>query len=139
MSAFDEKRMKKGILFSVLITFMLPSLYRADASAQSKKLPRIAFIFSTGSPAATSLASPLFEAFHLGLRDLGYMEGKNVLIERRYAEGRLDRMPGLVNELVQQKVDVILAPNNVVIRAAQAATKTIPIVVEQARTTGDRL
>jgi putative ABC transport system substrate-binding protein len=63
------------------------------------------------------------------LRDLGYVEGENILIERRYAEGRLDRMPALVNDLVQQKVDVIVAPNNVVIRAAKKATKTIPIVM----------
>jgi putative ABC transport system substrate-binding protein len=71
----------------------------------------------------------LFDAFRLGLSDLGYVEGKNILIESRYAEGRLDRMPGLVNELVQQKVDVIVAVNNVVIRAAKEATKTIPIVM----------
>jgi putative ABC transport system substrate-binding protein len=57
------------------------------------------------------------------------MEGKNVLIEHRYAEGRLDRMPRLVEELVQQKVDVIVAVNNVLIRAAKEATKTIPIVM----------
>jgi putative ABC transport system substrate-binding protein len=63
------------------------------------------------------------------LSDLGYVESKNILIESRYAEGRLDRMPALVNELVQQKVDVILAVNNVVIRAAKEATKTIPIVM----------
>jgi putative ABC transport system substrate-binding protein len=63
------------------------------------------------------------------LRDLGYVEGKNVLFERRYAQGRLDRMPALVNELVQQRVDVIFAANNVVIRAAKEATKTIPIVM----------
>ena len=61
--------------------------------------------------------SPLFEAFRLGLRDLGYVEGKNIAILHRYAEGRLDRMPALVNELVQQKVDVIFAVNNVIIRA----------------------
>jgi putative ABC transport system substrate-binding protein len=71
----------------------------------------------------------MFEAFWLGLRDLGYVEGKNVLIERRYAEGRLDRMPALVSDLVEQKVDVILAVNNVVIRAAKEATKKIPIVM----------
>jgi putative ABC transport system substrate-binding protein len=65
----------------------------------------------------------------LGLRDLGFVEGKNISIERRYAEGRLDRMPALVNELVQQKVDVIVAVNNVVIRSAKEATKTIPIVM----------
>jgi putative ABC transport system substrate-binding protein len=63
------------------------------------------------------------------LSDLGYVEGKNILIESRYAEGRLDRMPALVNEFVQQNVDVILAVNNVVIQAAKKATKTIPIVI----------
>jgi putative ABC transport system substrate-binding protein len=57
------------------------------------------------------------------------VEGENILIERRSAEGRLDRIPSLVNELVQQKVDVILAANNVGIRAAKGATKTIPIVM----------
>ena len=57
------------------------------------------------------------------------MEGKNILIEHRYGEGRLDRMPALVNELVQQKVDVIVATNNVAIRAAKNATETIPIVM----------
>ena len=71
----------------------------------------------------------MFDAFRQGLRDLGYMEGKNILIERRYAEGRLDRMPPFVQEFVQQKVDVIVAVNNVVIRAAKEATKTIPIVM----------
>ena len=53
------------------------------------------------------------DALRQGLRDLGYVDGKNIMIERRYAEGRLDRMPALVNELVQQKVDVIVAVNNV--------------------------
>ena len=57
------------------------------------------------------------------------MEDKNVLIERRYPEGRLDRIPALVNELVEQKVDVIVAVNNVLIRAAKETTKTIPIVI----------
>jgi putative ABC transport system substrate-binding protein len=71
----------------------------------------------------------MFDAFQQGLRDLGYMEGKDILIETRYGEGRLDRMPALVNELVQDKVDVIVATNNVVIQAAKKATKTIPIVM----------
>jgi putative ABC transport system substrate-binding protein len=63
------------------------------------------------------------------LQELGYVEGKNFLIEPRYAEGRLDRIPALVNELVQQKVQVIVAPNNVAIQAAKKATKTIPVVM----------
>jgi ABC-type uncharacterized transport system substrate-binding protein len=89
-------------------------------------MPRIGFIFSSGTPVDPS---PQLEAFRLGLRDLGYVEGKNVLIERRYAEGRLDRMSPFVHEFVQQKVDVIMGVNNVVIRAAKEATKTIPIVM----------
>ncbi|MGH7767509.1 MAG: ABC transporter substrate-binding protein, partial [Candidatus Binatia bacterium] len=97
----------------------------ADAQ-QPAKIPRIGFINSSRTPADPS---PQFEAFRLGLRDLGYIEGKNILIESRYAEGRLDRMPALVNDLVQQRVDVLVAPNNVVIRAAKEATKTIPIVI----------
>jgi putative ABC transport system substrate-binding protein len=63
------------------------------------------------------------------LRESGYVEGKTILIERRYTEGRLDRVPSLVNDLVQQKVDVIVAPSNVAIRAAREATKTLPIVM----------
>jgi putative ABC transport system substrate-binding protein len=71
----------------------------------------------------------MFSAFRSGLSDLGYLEGKNILIEHRYAEGRLDRMPTFVHEFVQQKVDLIVAANNVAIRTAQKATKTIPIVI----------
>ena len=81
---------------------------------------------SSGTPAEPSAQ---LDAFRLGLRDLGYVDGKNILIERRYAEGRLDRMAPFVQEFVQQKVDVIVATNNVVIRAAKQATKTIPIVM----------
>jgi putative ABC transport system substrate-binding protein len=87
-------------------------------------MPRIGFIFPTGAPGSSS---SLFDAFQQGLRDLGYVQGENVLIERRYAEGRLDRMPTFVHEFVQEKVDVIIGTNNVVMRAAKEATKTIPI------------
>jgi len=71
----------------------------------------------------------LAEAFRQGLRELGYIEGKNILIEYRYAEGNLDRLPGLVAELVQLKVDVLIVINLPAIRAAKQATKTIPIVI----------
>lgn len=89
-------------------------------------MPRIGFISPTGT---ADRPSPLFEAFRLGLRDLGYLDGKNIVIVHRYAEGRLDRMPPFVHEFVKEKVDVIVAPNNKVIRAAKEATKTIPIVM----------
>ena len=118
--------MKEKVAVSVLVALILVSFCLAGAQQTAKTTPRIGFIFSTGAPGDPS---PWFDAFQQGLRDLGYVEGKNVLFERRYAEGRLDRMPALVKELVQQKIDVIVAPNNVVIRAAKEATKTIPIVM----------
>ncbi|TMA87555.1 MAG: ABC transporter substrate-binding protein [Deltaproteobacteria bacterium] len=111
--------MKNKIFVFVAGSFILGAVYLAEAQQPAKALPRIGLIASTGA----------FESFQLGLRDLGYVEGKNILTERRYAEGRLDRIPGLVNELVQQKVDVIVAINNVAIRAAKKATQTIPIVM----------
>jgi putative ABC transport system substrate-binding protein len=118
--------MKEKVAVSVISTLILASFCLAEAQQTTKTMPRIGFISSTGTSADRS---PQFEAFRLGLRDLGYVEGENILIERRYAKGRLDRMPALVNELVQQRVDVIIAPNNVVIRAAKEATKMIPIVM----------
>lgn len=117
--------MKEKILVSVVGTFILASVYLAEAQ-QPAKIPRIGFISSMGAPGTPS---PLFDAFRQGLRDLGYVDGKNIVIVHRYAEGRLDRMPPFVHEFVQQKVDVIVAVNNVVIRAAKEATKTIPIVM----------
>jgi putative ABC transport system substrate-binding protein len=114
--------MKRRIIW--LTTILLAGCSAAAAQQPAKAVPRIGFIVSAGKP-----SSPQLEAFRLELRELGYVEGKNVLIERRYAEGRLDRMSELVNDLVQQKVDLIVAPNNVAIRAATKATKSIPIVM----------
>jgi putative ABC transport system substrate-binding protein len=99
--------------------------YRAEAQT-GKSVARIGFVFATGAPGDPS---PWLDAFQQGLRDRDYVDGKNIVIERRYAEGRLDRMPPYVHELVQLKVDVIVAVNNVVIRSAKEATKTIPIVM----------
>ena len=113
----------RKIVVLVVGTFILASVYLAEAQQTAKSLPRIGFIASTGTQ------SPGFNAFRQGLHDLGYVDGKNILIERRYAEGRLDRMPPFAREFVQQKVDVIVGVNNVVIRAARGATNTIPIVM----------
>ena len=118
--------MKEKVAVSVVVILVLAYFCPAEAQQTTKAMPRIGFIFSSGTP---EIPSPLFEAFRLGLRDLGYVDGENIVIVHRYAEGRLDRMPALVNDLVQQKVDVIVAPNNVVIRAAKKATNTIPIVM----------
>jgi putative ABC transport system substrate-binding protein len=118
--------MRARIIARLLGTIILASFNSAGAQQTTKDVPRVGFISSAGTPATPS---PLFDAFRFGLRDLGYAEGKNVTIAHRYAEGRLDLMPALVNEFVQQKVTVIFAVNNVVIRAAKEATKTIPIVM----------
>jgi ABC-type uncharacterized transport system substrate-binding protein len=119
------KPLKEKIFILVVGSFILGAVCLAEAQ-QPAEIPRIGFVHSAGTHANPS---PQFDAFRVGLQDLGYVEGKNILIESRYAEGRLDRMPALVNDIVQQKVVVIVAPNNVVIRAAKEATKTIPIVM----------
>ena len=115
--------MKAKFAVSVIVILILASFCLAEAQQTA---PRIGFIFTSGGPGDTL---PWFDAFQQGLRDLGYLEGKNILIERRYAEGRLDRMSPFVQEFVQQKVDVILGTSNVVIQAAKEATKTTPIVM----------
>jgi putative ABC transport system substrate-binding protein len=117
---------KQKVLISVIAILVLASLHEAWAQQPTAKIPRIGFVSSATAP---GMRAPTFDAFLHGLSDLGYVDGKSILVESRYAQGRLDRMPALVNELVQQKVDVILAVNNVVIRAAKEATKTIPIVM----------
>jgi putative ABC transport system substrate-binding protein len=111
---------------AVWLVFVLSSFCPAEAQQTAKAIPRVGLILSSGT---AETPSPLFEAFRQGLRDLGYVDEKNVLIERRYAEGRLDRMSPFVQEFIQQKVDVILGTNNVVIKAAKEATKTTPIVM----------
>jgi putative ABC transport system substrate-binding protein len=118
--------MNEKILVLLGLAVILASPHLAEGQQTPKAIPQIGFISSTGTPEASS---PLFDAFRTGLRDLGYVDGKNIVIVHRYAEGRLDRMPSLVKEFVQQKVDVIIGVNNVVIHAAKEATKTIPIVM----------
>jgi putative ABC transport system substrate-binding protein len=93
------------------------------AEGQQATIPRIG-VLSPGSPGP----SPLLNAFQQGLRELGYVEGQNVRLEYRFAETRLERLPGLATELVGLKVDVILAINSTAAQAALQATKTIPIV-----------
>jgi putative ABC transport system substrate-binding protein len=92
---------------------------------QSAKLPRIGYLAG-----AADHKNPTVEAFRQGLRDLGYVEGKNIQVEFRYTEGQSDSGLKLLAELVQIKVDVlVIGQGQAAIRAAQQATKTIPIVV----------
>jgi putative ABC transport system substrate-binding protein len=89
-------------------------------------IPRIGYVSGTGS--ATD-RGPYFEALRRGLRDLGQIEGRTFSIEYRGAEGKLDRLPSIMDEFVRLKVDVIVAPFTSAVRAAKQATKTIPIVI----------
>src|SRR6186997_2037557 len=96
---------------------------RHAAAQQAGKVYRIGFLWDT--PAVWPHA---LEAFRQGLRDLGWVEGQNIVIEYRWAEGRFDRLPGLMEELVRRKVDLIVAPTSIYTGAAKQATLTIPIV-----------
>ena len=96
----------------------------------SGKAWRIGFL----SLSSASLSSQNTDAFLKGMRELGYVEGKNLVVEWRFADGKFERLPGLAAELVQLKVDVIVAVASPAIGAAQKATTTIPIVMA---TTGD--
>jgi putative ABC transport system substrate-binding protein len=111
--------MRRAALGLVLALFTAP----LGAEAQSAKIARIG-VLSGGSAAPSSL----LEAFRQSLRDLGYLEGKTILIEYRFAEAKPERLPGLAAELVRLDVDVIVAINTPASQAAKAATKTIPIV-----------
>jgi len=95
----------------------------AWAQQAGKKSYRIGFVWD--SPAVWPHA---LEAFREGLRDLGWIEGKNIFIEYRWAEGRFDRLPSLMEDLVRLKVDLIVAPTSIYTGAAKRATATIPIV-----------
>ena len=101
----------------------------AVASAQQPtKIPRIGFL----APATPATAAHLVEAFKQGLREHGYVEGQNVVLELRFGEAKAERFPVLAAELVRLKVDVIVALTNPVIEAVRQATQTIPIVMPSA-------
>ena len=105
------------------VTFFLTTVSLAEGQ-QTGKVPRIAFLLAS-SPGADSRV----EGFRQGLRELGYIEGKNIAIEWRYAEGKEDRLPKLAAELVQLNVEIIVTDGTNVTRAAKSATKTVPIVM----------
>jgi putative tryptophan/tyrosine transport system substrate-binding protein len=118
--------MSRNMIVFVLSIVILASLHLAEAQ-QPTKVPRIGYL-SGNSPSSESVRTG---AFRQGLRELGYVEGKNIVIEYRYAEGKLDRMPALAAELVRLKVEVIVTGGPRATRAANEATNTIPIVMTQ--------
>src|ERR1022692_369233 len=101
-------------------------LARSVAFAQpAAKVYRIGFFLGASGESVASLFGALSE----GLRDLGYVEGRNVIFERRYADGHMDRLPEIAAELVRLRVDVIVTGSSIHVAAARQATKTIPIVM----------
>ena len=109
-----------------LCTVLFAVCFSAQAQ-QPKKVPRIGFLVGESA----SLAAPRTQAFRQGLRELGYVEGKNIAIEYQYSEGKRDRIPELAAELVRLKVDVIVTGGAPYTRAAKEATSTIPIIITQ--------
>ena len=112
--------MKTKILVYALPALILTTIHFAEAQ-QPKKIPRIGYLTGVGSAPS--------EAFLQGLRDLGYVEGKNILIEFRTTGGKSERLPELAAELVRLKVDVIVADTAGEVSAAKNASSTIPIVM----------
>jgi putative tryptophan/tyrosine transport system substrate-binding protein len=118
--------MKRAAVPSILVAVVLLALVVTAEAQQPKKVRRLGYL-SGGDPAGESSRA---EAIRLALRELGYIEGQNLAIEYRYAEGRVDRFPELAAELVHLKVDIIVvAGGGRAPLAAKNATKTIPIVM----------
>jgi putative ABC transport system substrate-binding protein len=114
--------MQRRTLLSMLGLAFLGTRSLAEAQ-QTGKLHRIGFLWDTPQVWPHAL-----EAFRQGLRDLGWIEGQNIVIEYRWAEGQFDRLPGLVEDLVRLKVELIVAPTSIYTGAARRVTSTIPLV-----------
>src|SRR5262245_46760617 len=114
-------------VFCFALSAMLFALCQSVEAQQAKKVPRIGFL-TGGSP--SSIAARI-EAFRQGLRELGYVEGKNIIIEWRFADGNLERLPEFAAELVRLEVVVIVTGGPQATRPAKEATSTTPIVMAQ--------
>src|SRR6266403_860418 len=131
----SEKLMRKGFFglalsalpFALsLVSAMLFALCFAAQAQETKKIPRIGYVSVSGD---AKNPGRFVEAFQQGLRDLGYLEGKNIAVEYRYPGSQPELVPGFVAELVQLKVDLLVSSSTGALKAAKEATKTIPIVM----------
>ena len=116
--------MKKAAVLSILVVAVLLAVGVTAEAQQPKKVPRIGFL----GGASASFYAARTNAFRQGLNERGYTEGKNIVIEYRYAEGKFDRLPDLAAELVGLKLDVIVAAPTPSVLAAKKASATTPIV-----------
>src|SRR5262249_43611271 len=125
-NAHMRRPLRKTALASMLFAGALLAVAVIAEAQHPGKVPRIGYL-ATGDPTSESSRS---EAIRLALRELGYIDGQNIAIEYRYAEGKRGRFPDLAAELVRHKVDIIVAAGgDLLVRAAKNATKTIPIVM----------
>src|SRR5215475_11234456 len=115
------KTMSRKLVCVALVALLFAVSFPAEAQ-QPAKIPRIGFLGASSA----SFYSARIDTFRQGLRELGYIEGKNIAIEYRFADGKIERLPELAAELVDLKVDIIVTVPNAT--AAKNATKTIPIV-----------
>ena len=120
------KSMTKQILVWLLVIFFVANVSITQAQ-QAKGIPRLGYLTASSRAAA----SARIQAFQQGLRELGYVEGKSISIEWRFADGKLERMPELASELVRLNVDIIVTGGAQATRPAKHATATIPIVMAQ--------
>jgi putative ABC transport system substrate-binding protein len=120
-----SRAMKKVAALSMVIAVVWLALAVIAEAQQPKKIPRIGYLDGA------SLSVARTEAFRQGLRELGYVEGKDIMIEWKSADGKVDRLPALVADLVRLKVTVIVSAGATVTRTAKQATTTIPIVMAQ--------
>jgi len=116
--------MGRTAIFLLLILMMSSS--GVAFAGETPAIPRVGLVSSSGDPRAPG---PLIDAFRQKLRELGYVEGKNVALELRFAEGKLDRVPGFVEELARQNVAALVVSSVPAIRAAKRATSTVPVVM----------
>ena len=114
-------------IFAFALAAIFLTLSFSATAQQPTKIPRLGCLYA-GSP---STQSARIDAFRQGLRELGYVEGENIIIEYRHAEGKFDRLPALAAELVRLKVDIIITGGEPATSAAKEATVTIPIVMTQ--------
>ena len=119
-------RLMRLVLVSVLALGLLGAPLAVAAAQPPGKVPRVGYL--TPGSSSDPLRQRRLEAFRQGVRELGYVEGQNIAVESRWAEGKYDRYPALAADLVRLKVDVIVAVGGRAGQVAQQATRTVPIV-----------
>ena len=120
----------RKLILNLAALVLVSLLAQIAEPQQANKVPRVGYLWFGFAPSpAPARPNPQVESFRQGLRELGYVEGKNIIVEYRAAEGKFERLPDLAAELVRLKVDVIVTGGTPAIRAAQHATNTIPIVM----------